>query len=96
MFRSPVNSSAYIGKRAFLNEKNQEDAMTVKKALAAVGVCLCLAMTYATVKQIALWKDSVTLLSYFLAHEPKAVIYAYIVVLWGTGTGRNMTAPSRT
>ena len=49
----------------------------VKGVLAVVGASLCISLSYLDVKQIGIWKNSMTLWNYVIAKEPDTVPFAY-------------------
>lgn len=51
--------------------------VAAKRLVACAGIALCLALSYATAKQIAVWKDSITLWSYVIENEPQGLSFAY-------------------
>jgi len=49
----------------------------VRRFISALAVFLCLLLSYLTVKQIAVWKNSMTLWDFVIAKEPYNVPFAY-------------------
>ncbi|HAM52063.1 MAG TPA: hypothetical protein DCP92_15755 [Nitrospiraceae bacterium] len=49
----------------------------VKAFTAAVAIALVISLSYATLKQIAIWKNSIALWSYIIAMDPRGIPIAY-------------------
>jgi hypothetical protein len=49
----------------------------VKMLVAALMISLCLSLSYGALKQIAIWKSSIELMSYLIEHEPDSAPLAH-------------------
>jgi len=58
----------------FLKQRN-----TTAKYITAVAACLlCFGLSYPTLKQISVWKNTITLWSYVIGNEPRRIPLAYL------------------
>lgn len=55
----------------------KQRAMTVRRGTAAGFLAICFALSYLTVQQVAVWKDSISLWNYIIGKEPNRIAYAY-------------------